>query len=106
MYTLGEWVFGAVHSVDLFYTGKTQSKLMVVGNDEGQLVPGRQGTICDNTAEKTVPSPARIHPTLPEQGKWGSPRDGSQGQPGSIQVTTQKFAVMGQIQGQAVKSML
>lgn len=61
---------------------------MVLENGEGQVLPGRQRAICDNTDEKTVASPARVHPTLPEPGKQGSPIDGSQGQPGSVQVTT------------------
>lgn len=84
---MGLW---AVHSVDFFYTDNTQSNLMVLGSGEGQLLPGREGAICDNTDEKTVASSARVHPNLtpPELGKQGSPTDGSQGQPGSVQVIT------------------
>lgn len=38
---------------------------------------------------KAVATPARVHPALSEQGKQGSPTDESQGQPGSVQVTTE-----------------
>lgn len=59
-----------------------------MGKSEGQLLPKGQGAKCDNTAKRTVASPARAHPTLPEQGKQDRPKGGGQGQP-RIQITTQ-----------------
>jgi len=61
---------------------------MVLGNSETQLLPKGQGAKGDNTAERTVASAARVHPTLPKQGKQGRPKGGIQGQP-RVQITTQ-----------------
>lgn len=92
LHTLGELGFGAVHSVDIafvYFMLKTpRAGRWVLGKSEGQLLPKGQGAKCDNTAKRTVASPARAHPTLPEQGKQDRPKGGGQGQP-RIQITTQ-----------------